>query len=281
MTGFSQDVAFAIARIRTEFIDDIGNKKSGTGTGFWVEVTPGRNVFVTNKHNVDPVLFVRNIHDRFFTDNCQLIEVSIELRHFPSNDQGKHFSSDTQFFAVNSFESCLQCHQTADCAILLAPTFKDLAADYEPCSIVKKEQHLAEKSWLETKMMMMDMASFIGFPGKGGRAWWDTEWNLPIGRFATIASRSDIPFTNQQIKTANVTLVSGLSFSGSSGSPVILHEKGIQVNVAHFSGGNYTPPMIVGIMSGHVNEKDPDLPELLQHTGLSYFTRSDSILELL
>ena len=72
-------------------------------------------------------------------------------------------------------------------------------------------------------------------------------------------------------------LVSGLSFSGSSGSAVISHEKGIRLGVG-LSGSNYVEPKLVGIMSGHWwNDEKQDA---FQHSGLSYLTSSIAIIDL-
>jgi hypothetical protein len=75
-------------------------------------------------------------------------------------------------------------------------------------------------------------------------------------------------------------LVSGLSFSGSSGSPVFNHPKGSS------PGGNvvdrsYVPSKIIGIMSGHFWENPDDPPEMFRHSGLSYLTQSTAILALI
>ncbi len=108
---------------------------------------------------------------------------------------------------------------------------------------------------------------------------------LPIARIAYIANESSKPYNNSAIKTSDVTLVSGLSFGGSSGSPVILMPKGIGIPT---SFSPHVIPKIIGIMSGHARDilLDPRIPEnssplLSAYSGLSYYTRSTSILELL
>lgn len=85
-----------------------------------------------------------------------------------------------------------------------------------------------------------------------------------------------MPFTNPAIQSGNVCLVSGLSFSGSSGSPVLLHQKGIPSVRDH----HFVPPKIMGIMYGHWWEVS-ETPEMLRHSELPYFTRADSVTSLL
>lgn len=122
--------------------------------------------------------------------------------------------------------------------------------------------------------------SFIGFPVD----WYDTDWNLPIVRPLNIACLPEIPFTNSNIETSDVHLVSGLSFKGSSGSLVIMHSKGIDIKVEGgltMDGKPFAPCSILGIMSGHFWDKEEDIPKMFRHSGLSYYTRASSIRELL
>ncbi len=56
MSGFNNKVIYSIARINFKFEDDLGNSKSGSGTGFWLALKNGEVVFVTNRHNLDPTM---------------------------------------------------------------------------------------------------------------------------------------------------------------------------------------------------------------------------------
>jgi len=121
---------------------------------------------------------------------------------------------------------------------------------------------------------------FIGYPGLRGQPWWDQAAELPIARVATLASIPAIEFRNEAVKTAEVLLVSGLSFSGSSGSPVFNKRKGI------FPGGDvhdpsYVPSKIIGIMSGHFWENPDASPDMFRHSGLSYMTKATAITALI
>jgi len=58
---------------------------------------------------------------------------------------------------------------------------------------------------------------------------------------------------------------------------VLLHQKGIPPG--DIVDPMYAPPTILGIMSGHWWDVAKE-PEMFRHSGLSYFTRSTSILEL-
>jgi hypothetical protein len=156
---------------------------------------------------------------------------------------------------------------------------------------------IANEEFFKNNLNVMDNASFIGFPGKGGHPWYDTFWNLAIARTVNIASHPAVPFTNKEIKTSDVMLVSGLSFSGSSGSPVLSHSKLSGAAVPYLTGAqepsqlqysfipiirwinnNITYPKLIGIMSGHWEEDASSLlggngksgSDVFHHSGLSY-----------
>lgn len=275
MVGIDQNIVFAITRLKTTFKDDIGNTESGIATGFWLSNSDakGKFIFVTNKHNVDPKLI-------FGEDaNLKLHSLYIELRKI----EGKNICSETDFFFVKNLEDSLFVADTADCAIIIEPEFENLKDGYEPIKIPSIYE-LASYSFLEEKVHLMDTVSFIGFAGNKEVGWWDEEWNIPIARNASIASHSWKPFSNKNIKTKDVMLVSGLSFSGSSGSPVFLHQKGTMPSGKDYfcEPPHYVPPTIIGIMSGHWWDDEVNTPAMFKkHSGLSYFTTSRSILELI
>lgn len=263
MSGINQAIFTAVCRLKVRFSDDLGNKKEIIGTGFWVK--DGENsFFVTNKHNVDPTLKL-GPETKF-----KLANLEIQLRQ----QVGTALHQAVSFFEVKNLQS-LRIHATADVAVIPNPAFNAPGFGYNWFSM----EELATTEFLTNSVSAMDIASFIGYPGLSGKAWWDEQWQLPIARVTNIASWPAIPFTNNGIKTSDVTLVSGLSFSGSSGSPIIVHEKGIKVGPG-LSGARHVEPKVIGIMSGHWwgNESPEDI---FFHSGLSYFTRSSSITELL
>ncbi|HTR52007.1 MAG TPA: hypothetical protein VMJ10_14935 [Kofleriaceae bacterium] len=269
MSGIPVDVGFGVTRIRSWFRDEIGNERGVHGTGFWVRDRE-RDIYVTNRHNVDPVL-------KYGADTkLKLDHVELELRRMGPGVA----HSETRFFRVANLSSALRASVIADCAIIVAPDLDDRPSDFR-VSAAADFQAIADQDWLNDRVHGMDTASFIGFPGmNASQAWWDEEWNYPIARSCVIASPPGRSFANKQIKTADVTLVSGFSFRGSSGSPVVAHQKGFKVGQGLDGGPEFVPAKVVGIMSGHF-ETDGSEPEMFRHTGLSYFTRSTSILELL
>jgi len=267
MSGINPGVFLAVCRTLVDFRDGIGNLKSISGTGFWVR--NGENdCFVTNRHNVDPTLKLGEA-TRF---RLERVRLQLRLQITPGN-----WRPDTSFVAVDNLETCLRLHPSADVAVLNNPSLPSDNPLLGHSTFNLGE--LGTQQFLLESVHPMDVASFVGFPGKDGKAWWDKKWNLPISRTVQIASWPRIAFTNDSIPTTDVLLVSGLSFSGSSGSPVISHEKGIRLGPG-LSGGSYVEPTILGIMSGHWWDEEPE-EGMFFHSGLSYLTRVTSIRELL
>lgn len=266
MSGIPKEVVYSVARLQCTLSDGIGHGREISGTGFWIESGPGKAAFVTNRHNVDASIWPDNQYD------LRLVEARIELRR---RDGAGNPEDETVFVSLEGIPDCFRVHPTADCAILteVRGAIPRAFGAVTPLA----QSMLADVAALSANARIMDLVSFIGFPGQS-YPWWDEQANLPIARLASIASDPARSFVNAAIRTTDVALVSGLSFSGSSGSPVFLHEKGIRVT-APLSGGGHVPSQVIGIMSGHLRDKEPEA-ELLRHSGLSYFTRSTSILEL-
>lgn len=271
MAGINQDIAFAVTQIRTGFADDIGNSVSGVGTGFFLRTHAGPVVFVTNRHNLDPELNPKALCR--LGPSRALRRVELRLREHDSSTQLP--KARTEFVALQMTGSPIVHSPDADVSLVVAPAFDNKPQDFGFNSI--NERELATKEDLQQLTSMADLVTFIGYPGGAGNSpWWDTAWSLPIGRLAGLASRSDLPFSNPAIKTADVTLVSGLSFNGSSGSPVVLHRKHAP---AIGSPDRPAPPMVVGLMSGHWWDPESE-PSMFRHSGLSYFTRATAIRAL-
>ena len=223
--------------------------------------------FVTNKHNVDPTL-------KFGPETqLKLHSAEIELRKFESGVP----SPETNFFKVSNL-NCLLVSKTADCAVLLAPDLHGHEPTTFPILDITKFKDIATAEEFEGNIVkVMESAVFIGYPGAKGKYWSDKSWGLPIARQCSIASWPGIAFTHEDIPTTDAMLVSGLSFSGSSGSPVIVLSTGIRPG-GDIVDPTWRPARLVGVMSGHFFE-DKEVPAMFAHTGLSYLTRSTSLIE--
>lgn len=267
MSGINQGVIFTVCRLKCHFRDDIGNPKLISGTGFWVKTTTD-DLFITNRHNVDAKLGLGP------DTKYKLEKLEIELRKTSEPDA---YHKETKFFNFSIDDSIIYPSDKADVVAIKSQARLEQCVEYSYKTFNYID--IADLTYLKNSVSLMDIASFIGYPGTTTSKWWDQEWNFGVARVVNIASHPAVPFTHPDILTDNINLVSGLSFSGSSGSVVLLHEKGIKIGLG-LSGGNYVSPKIIGLMSGHW-QKETDDPQILKHSGLSYFTRSDSILEIL
>lgn len=268
MSNIDARSLLGISRIKTVFKTELGDEKSGFGTGFWVSLPSSDYVFVTNRHNVDPKLYLGA------NTAYELTRVEIELRETKDGNP----TANVKFFELAEPRKQILLSDEADCAII---TMK-FGVPTEPFKIIAafSINDLADDSWLSNEVFITDSASFIGYPSRDGVIWWDEKWNFPIARLATISSPPSITYTNRMIKTADTVLVCGLSFSGSSGSPVMIHGGQVTRPIEHGTSSYYLHPKIIGIMSGHWWEPS-ETPSMFKHSGLSYFTRSPSIRSLL
>jgi hypothetical protein len=272
MSGIAQHIIFAVTRVRAEFTDSIGNAFPPVlGTGFFLETAEARTVLVTNRHNIDPRMSLGA------ETGYRLTRLEVELRAVtatsePIRDAAEVAGPETRFFEVGQLGATVFLSSDADCALVVDPVWVRREEPYAAMALFK-EDDLADEAHFREHVRVMDAASFLGFPGSRGRNWWDEQWRLPIVRPASIASWPAVPFTNESIRTTDTLLVAGHSFTGSSGSPVVTHAKSLS--------STYVPSRTIGIMSGHFQEKVEDTPEMFRHSGLSYLTRSTSIIALL
>lgn len=264
MSGINPDIFTAVCRLQVHFSDGLGNSKKIYGTGFWVK-SDADNFFITNRHNIDPTLKLGS------STSFKLDKVYLQMRRMI----GKSMLPEADFFRIEDVDRSVVVHSTSDVVAFKNPKIKCDGYGFNWFS----KNEIADSDYLCKLVLPMDIASFIGYPGLKGKDWWDQQWQLGVARVVNIASNPAFSFTNPGIKTSDVALVSGLSFSGSSGSPVILHQKGFKATPPMQVMG-YVEPKLIGIMSGHWwGEEDSE--NIFFHSGLSYFTRSTSILELL
>lgn len=272
MSIISDHVVFAVNRVMTIFDNPSAPLAPcpRSATGFWVSDTQRRKAFILNKHSVSPALAFRE------PNGLSLKEISLELRFSTKIGNqvsfGSEIEEETKFFKVNNFTQSLIIHETADCAALIDPELVSEQNSYIPIPL--RIEDIANQAFLASQANIMDLAFFIGYPGNQGL--WDEKRVLPIARLSSLASMPHMSFTNSLIETADVGLVAGLSFGGSSGSPLWLRsEPGVE-------------PKLIGLMSGHSEVVDNEKYELrdnkgtvFTHMGLSWYTRSTAILELL
>jgi hypothetical protein len=274
-------VPWSVDRIQATFADP-GVRRTTIGTGFWVIASDGTPLFVTNRHLVDASL-------AFPGEVLRLERVELALRPLGLGAPGLYYAPG-EWCAVSRLAETLYVSREWDVAIFVKPSFAGNfdAARHRAIPVIQ-EADLADRDWFRTTLAMMDECYFIGYPGtpkeqsKTGEDIWhyDTRSQFPIARHAIIASQTDIPFSNEHVPlSAGAILVSGMSFHGSSGSPVLTPELGIRPGAMPFGvADSHRPARVIGIMSGHFRTKETSRD--FDHAGLSYFTRSSCIAWLI
>ncbi|HEY4283633.1 MAG TPA: hypothetical protein VGM62_11275 [Chthoniobacterales bacterium] len=272
------ELFFGVSRVETRFVDDLGNIRTGAGSGFWIHLSSGRNGFVTNRHNVDPTI-------KFGPDTkLRLDSTSLLLRKRTAKGGQFEYHPETKFFRLTDKSQIAALHN-ADCAIII-PDFEQPINGFEPL-VPFEQSDLADRAYFQEKLLPAHECYFIGFAGRPGDAlagtkgifWWDTKWNLPIARPAFIASIPFMPFRNEGISLEDAMLVSGMSFEGASGSPLISNQIGLKMSPP-LHCESYSPQKIIGIIAGHW-WADRDSIDIFKHSGLSHFTPSTAILHLI
>ena len=281
MMEISEAVALKVTRIRAKFRDQVTGEETGfwtPGTGFWLRTNEGKYVIVTARHLLDPKL--RFTCPKEDPDEWEFLPstVEVELRWGEDKNPYDPISNQTKFFKVTEVVKRL-FFSANDCALLAEP-FDERPEKWAHEGMSHfHEADLASILWQDKAFIMLDPVFFIGFPN----TWWDQERMLPIARLAHLASMGT--FNNDGIKTDDVSLVTGLSFGGSSGSPVISQPIGSPPEgIPHGwppPSEDYIPSRLVGVMSGHFPFSDHNGPGIPLHAGLSYFTRSTTILALI
>ena len=208
-------LAFGVTRIRITFADDLGSTpRVAEGTGFYLD--PGEEqplTFVTNRHNIDP----RMSSDMGPRWRTQMVE--LELRE-TIEGRPRIFTPEVTWCTVENLATAVfadDAEQGPDCALIVDPQFRKRPPQFRSMSAANRANLVGAEEF-EERFSLGDAVSFVGFPSIEGKPLWDTEWTFPISRPAWVASFPGIPYNNPKIGTADVLLVSGLSFSGSSGS---------------------------------------------------------------
>jgi len=252
MISYSRQLLLSmVQKISVKFRCDIGNAPfSVTGTGFWLVSKKGGLFFVTNRHNIDPTMCNRS-------SSYSIYSITILLRAFSLVDNKpcgnvKELEHDANEVTIYYPEN------TAD-VVLLSMAELQVPSDqnYQLTGI-----HESSMSNYSRKPELFDQLFFVGFPGKNRI---NAAYDMPIVRSCSIASFPEIDYSDEDktIGRAKTCLVDGLSFGGSSGSPVIREANGVLE--------------LFGIMSGHFLENKTWCDS---HSGLSYFTTVEAILNI-
>ncbi|MHB1693546.1 MAG: hypothetical protein ACYCUW_06660 [bacterium] len=274
----------AIQKIRITFLDASKDLKPASGTGFWVMTEKKRMIFVTNKHNLEQNIYN---NDKENYDLWKLKKIEIDFR-FHNNENNQPYTNLIPIDCTEWERIYDDSNNGPDVAILFTEPLMVPKPDFGVPVLQSASQYmLANLNYLNNELQIGDSAYFIGFPGLNLN---DGEFKFPIIRHCGISSYPLIDFTDEVkrgnklgIPTKETCLVNGLSISGSSGSPIFSYQKGIKAGPGIETAMLYREPRLIGIMSGRWDDKTPpiSISHFKDHTGLSYFTKSTAILNLI
>jgi hypothetical protein len=251
--GLSNDFLYSAYKVEVIFSDEIGNQRSGHGTGFFVLNDGGILHFITNRHILD--ITYRPANDRDYS-NYTLSSVLIS---------GKAKDPETGLpslaFAAHLRESELRLPSNSanDVACLVNPKIESensacsRADFFIPIGLLSSEESFANE---------LSICDFLAFPGYP--EWHDAENMRPILRMGTLSSDPRYNYHYKEQVNGDCLAYEAFSFGGSSGSPVFALQMGLRPGAGiQFDG--FRDVLLVGINAGHLTVSGSGA-----HSGISY-----------
>ena len=250
----------ATNRIDVQF-NNGAETKTDSGSGFWVVNEDGSAVFITNRHVVDMAY-----RDKKYVGQGYRIAGLTILTH--STDP-----CNREVLVNSDGDIDIRVHTSycVDIAILI-PNQSDRRM--LPSSAFQLK-FLADQLYFES-LPWGAQITFTSF-----QEFQDKITLKPILRTGVISSDPQDDYSSDFIDRKSALLLEALSFSGSSGSPILANAYGISLNQSHSSWDiGYRKVKVIGIMSGHFREEDK-VDQKFRHAGLSYCHKSTLLLEML
>jgi len=223
------NILYAVTQIITIFSGKSEIKQSGTG--FWVKDNQNNFYLVTNRHVIDKY----HVKDIINPDDYPLTKIQFKI----------HGSTDLKNQQINETNCKYNSDSDNDIAVIkftdFIPPINSFNIRFIPINFFANQADFCNS------IFAGDSIFLVGFP----RTWYDAHNNLPILRGGFISSSPQIAKYSDSLKRVkgDCLLIEATSFGGSSGSPVITREKGINVGNG-LTGGNYFPPKLIGINTG-------------------------------
>ena len=162
-----------------------------------------------------------------------------------------------------------------DTAILI-PGAQERPDAATPISLPASPRLFADQSFFET-LPWGAQVSFASF-----QAWRDRATQKPILRTGIVSSDPSDDYSSDIVDRKSALLLEAFSFSGSSGSPVFANAFGLKLDDSMFRGGpGYRDPRVIGVMCGHISNREDTTIAHSMHVGLSYCHKSTILIEML
>lgn len=224
------------------FFDDLGSPQNRSFQGTLFTVAHGNEKYlVTNRHNVDFTLIDEN------KVNARLMKVEVTYRwRFDGQSHETSVVEIPEGTPIYVDDNKFNDVAVIDISDVKLEGVKLSRANINIISFLEKDN-------FDKHAQYVDQLNFIGFPCN----FWDQENHLPITREAMISSIPNLNYSGGKLPLADRILVSGLSFSGSSGS-LVTNKRGAYM----------------GVMAGHYELDNVEgLSQFQKHAGLSFFIK--------
>ena len=239
---------FLYSGYRIETIFSNGEKsKSGTATGFVLEIGNGIPFIITNRHVID-LDYKKDIAKY---KNFKLTELKLTSRRQDDTEYSINISPDTEFFFHDNTEN--------DVVIIRPLSLREEKNTFHYHFTL---DHLATEEVFK-QIIPFDIICFAGFPNTH-----DKLMGRPILRTGTIASDPKFDYSWDIRSHGNCVAYEGFSTEGASGSPIFAPPRGM-TTIPNSRHG-----YLIGINAGHI-------PENYGHSGISYFYKSTILSEII
>lgn len=261
--GMNNDFLYLAYHIKVDFVDGLGNEKSGSGTCFFIRKKDGEMYLVTNRHILD-ISYKKTNKE---LDKFELKGICISGKAIDHKNGNKLKNTS---FQIRSKDVIFPKNKDND-VIILHEVIVMHKGNEHIIDFFVDEGVMATSEDFEKNLAVCDLVSFPGFP-----EWHDKKGKRPIMRSGIISSDPRENYHYNHTVTGDCIAYEAFSYNGSSGSPVFALQKGIKVG-SGIKGGGYRRLILIGINAGHLKVKRGS--EL--HSGISYFYKSSVIKEMI
>lgn len=232
----SQDFSRNFMHTTTLLVTDHGEGLSGTGTGFFFEISHPEisekhysQYIATNKHVLDGARKV-TAHITRSQDGSPVYgeSVAIELDLIDNPERTIYYPHPDVDLCLINISDVLSDYARRGIALYML--------SFDP-SMIPTEEELKYLNAMEDVVM-------VGYPS----GLWDMANNLPIMRKGVTSSHLSFKFNNREVFVSDIAC-----YRGSSGSPLFIHNDGMWIGR---NGQNFgeTPILLVGIASQVLTE---------------------------
>ena len=228
----------ATNRVDVRF-DNGAEKKSYSGSGFWVADQAGYCLFITNRHVIDMVYR----DNKYLPEGYRLSGLTVSSHSAVPRNRGVVVDLE------GDIDLRVHANYGVDIAILI-PGAQERPDAATPIS-VPASTHLADQPFFET-LPWGAQVTFASF-----QAWGDRTTKKPILRTGIVSSDPCDDYSSDIVNRKSALLLEAFSFSGSSGSPVFANAFGLQLDSNIFSGGpGFRSARVIGVMCGHIQNTE-------------------------